>query len=219
MASIPILLVAFVFLCVVLYFEKTENRKGLVPTKGCLSLLFVLAALVQKDPLSPYFGFVVTGLLFCLGGDVFLALPQRKAFMLGLISFLVGHVFYGIGFFSVAGFSGWTGVGLVLTGAISCLVYSWLRSHLGKMKGPVIGYMVVITVMVCAASSVIGVADLSLSGRVMAFAGAVAFYFSDVFVARDRFMKKEFVNRLVGLPMYYAGQFLIAFSLGFLRAA
>jgi len=217
MASIPILLAAFVLLCVVLYFEKTENRKGLVPTKGCLSLLFVLAALVQQDPLIPYFGFVVTGLLFCLGGDVFLALPQRKAFMLGLVSFLVGHVFYVIGFFSVAGFSGWTWVSLVLTGTISTLVYLWLRSHLGKMKGPVIGYMVVITVMVCAASSVMGVAELSLSGRVMAFGGAVAFYFSDVFVARDRFMKKEFVNRLIGLPMYYAGQFLIAFSLGFLR--
>jgi uncharacterized membrane protein YhhN len=85
------------------------------------------------------------------------------------------------------------------------------------MKGPVVGYMVVITVMVCAASSVLGVPDYNLSGRVMAFTGAVAFYFSDVFVARDRFMKKEFLNRLVGLPMYYAGQFLIAFSLGFLR--
>lgn len=86
-----------------------------------------------------------------------------------------------------------------------------------RKKGPVIGYMVVITVMVCAASSLLGAADFSLSGRVMAFAGAVAFYLSDVFVARDRFMKNEFVNRLVGLPMYYAGQFLIAFSLGFLR--
>jgi hypothetical protein len=30
-------------------------------------------------------------------------------------------------------------------------------------------------------------------------------------------MKKEFVNRLVGLPMYCAGQFLIALSLGFLK--
>jgi uncharacterized membrane protein YhhN len=85
------------------------------------------------------------------------------------------------------------------------------------MKGPVVGYMVVITVMVCGASSVLGASDFSLSGRLMAFLGAVAFYFSDVFVARDRFMKKEFVNRLVGLPMYYAGQFLIALSLGFLK--
>lgn len=217
MTSALILFVAFVLLCAVLYFEKTQNRTSLVPAKGCLSLLFILAALVQKDPLSPYVGFVVTGLVFCLGGDVFLALRQRKAFMLGLVSFLVGHVFYVIGFFSVAGFCGWTWVSLVLAGAISSLVYLWLRSHLGKMKGPVIGYMVVITVMVCAASSVLAAADFSLSGRIMVFAGAVAFYFSDVFVARDRFMKNEFVNRLVGLPMYYAGQFLIAFSLGFLR--
>jgi uncharacterized membrane protein YhhN len=217
MTSAVILLPAFVLLCVVLYFEKTENRTGLVPTKGSLSLLFILAALVQKDPLSPYVVFVVTGLVFCLGGDVFLALPQKKAFMLGLVSFLVGHVFYVIGFFSVAEPSGWTWVSLLAAAMISGLVYLWLRSHLGKMKGPVVGYMVVITVMVCAASSVLGVPDFKLSGRVMAFAGAVAFYFSDVFVARDRFMKKEFLNRLVGLPMYYAGQFLIAFSLGFLR--
>ena len=218
MTSSLILLVAFVLLGAVLYFEKTENRKGLVPTKGFLSLLFILAALAQKDPLSPYVAFVVTGLVFCLGGDVFLALPQKKAFMLGLVSFLVGHVFYVIGFFSVAGISGWTWVSLLLTAIISSLIYLWLKSHLGKMRGPVVGYMVVITVMVCAASSILGVPDLNLSGRVMAFSGAVAFYLSDVFVARDRFVKKEFINRLIGLPMYYVGQFLIAFSLGFLKA-
>jgi hypothetical protein len=51
----------------------------------------------------------------------------------------------------------------------------------------------------------------------MAFLGAVSFYFSDVFVARDRFLKKEFLNRLTGLPMYYAGQFFLAFSVGLLR--
>ena len=218
MISTLIVLVAFVLLGAVLYFEKTENRPGLVLTKGSLSVLFILAALVQKDPLNPYFGFVVTGLVFCLAGDVFLALPQQKAFMLGLVSFLLGHVFYVIGFFSVAGLRGWTWGSLFVGAIVSSLVYGWLRSHLGKMKGPVIGYMVVITVMVSAASSVLGAPDFTLCGRVMVFSGAVAFYLSDVFVARDRFMKKEFLNRLVGLPMYYAGQFLIAFSLGFLKA-
>ncbi|HDP24776.1 MAG TPA: lysoplasmalogenase, partial [Deltaproteobacteria bacterium] len=41
-----------------------------------------------------------------------------------------------------------------------------------------------------------------------------SFYISDIFVARNRFVKQEFINRALGLPLYYLGQFLIAFSLG-----
>jgi hypothetical protein len=37
---------------------------------------------------------------------------------------------------------------------------------------------------------------------------------SDIFVARQRFVTKAFVNRSAGLPLYYAGQFMIAFSTG-----
>jgi hypothetical protein len=44
---------------------------------------------------------------------------------------------------------------------------------------------------------------------------AVSFYFSNVFVARDRFLKPEFLNRLIGLPLYYFGQFLLPFQLNF----
>jgi hypothetical protein len=47
---------------------------------------------------------------------------------------------------------------------------------------------------------------------VAAFVGALGFYVSDVFVARQRFLKSEIVNRLIGLPLYYGGQFLLAFS-------
>ena len=43
---------------------------------------------------------------------------------------------------------------------------------------------------------------------------AVAFFLSDLTVARDRFVAREAVNRLVGLPLYYTGQFAIAWSVG-----
>jgi hypothetical protein len=33
-------------------------------------------------------------------------------------------------------------------------------------------------------------------------------------VARNKFIRNEFLNRLVGLPLYYLGQFLLAFSIG-----
>ena len=58
---------------------------------------------------------------------------------------------------------------------------------------------------------------LAASVGMTVFVGAVSFYLSDVFVARDRFLKSEFVNRLIGLPMYYCGQFLLAFSVGLLK--
>jgi uncharacterized membrane protein YhhN len=84
------------------------------------------------------------------------------------------------------------------------------------MHLPVLFYVIVITVMVVGAWSIIGDSQLALTGRVIVFAGAVSFYFSDVFVARDRFLKPEFLNRLIGLPLYYFGQFLLAFSVGLL---
>jgi len=50
----------------------------------------------------------------------------------------------------------------------------------------------------------------------MVFSGASRFYISDLFLARDRFVKKEPANRFIGLPLYYIGQFLLAFSVGLL---
>jgi len=85
------------------------------------------------------------------------------------------------------------------------------------MKVPVILYITIISIMLAAAWSVMGNSCLTRSGRIMIFAGAFSFYFSDMFVARDRFFKKEFVNRLIGLPLYYTGQFLLALSVGFLN--
>ena len=44
-------------------------------------------------------------------------------------------------------------------------------------------------------------------------AGAALFFVSDLAVARDKFVGASFLNRAWGLPAYYAGQLLIAWSL------
>lgn len=90
---------AVFLLAVLLYFEKSGNQKGKLPTKTLLSCLFIFTALVQPHPDPGYFYLLLTGLIFCLGGDVFLALPQDRAFLMGLVSFLLGHVWYVISFF------------------------------------------------------------------------------------------------------------------------
>ncbi len=216
MLNISIIVLAAILLPVLLHFEHKDSSKGLVPIKTGLSLLFVLTALIQPHPILWYYFFILLGLVFCLCGDVFLALPQKKSFLFGLISFLLGHIFYIIGFFYIARKSPWTWVGSVIFLVISGWVYIRLRPNLGSMKVPVLFYVMAITVMISGAWSVLGDFYLSGLGQIMVFVGAVCFYVSDVFVARDRFLKREFTNRLIGLPLYYSGQFLLAFSIGFL---
>ena len=217
MLNIIIIVLAVILLIGLLYFEKNGNQKGKLPTKTILSCLFIFTALVQVHPIPVYFYLMLIGLIFCLGGDVFLALPQERMFLLGLVSFLLGHVLYVVCFFYVADVSQWTMIGCLVGLLVSGLVFGWLRPHLGSMLVPVIAYVIVITVMVIGAWTVLGDIKLSYAGRLLVFVGAVNFYLSDLFVARDRFLRSEFSNRLIGLPMYYCGQFLLAFSVGFLH--
>jgi uncharacterized membrane protein YhhN len=214
-----ILIVVFAagLLAILLYCEKKEVLTAKLTVKSLLSSLFILAAVVQFHAIPPYYRFLLIGMIFCLGGDVFLALPGKKMFLFGLVSFLLGHVFYVAAFFYTAGFNQWTGIGLAISALAGAGVFLWLRPHLGSMKIPVIFYILVITAMVVGAWSMVGAGELKPAGRMAAFGGALGFYVSDIFVARQRFLKAEFVNRLIGLPLYYGGQFMLAFSIGWLK--
>ena len=216
MINALILIVAAVLLIWLLYYEKQNNSKRILPVKTALSCLFILTALVQPHLNSHYTLFVIIGLVFCLGGDVFLALPQKSMFLFGLVSFLIGHVFYVVAFAAVGSVNPMAAVGLLLTIGVSIGVYVWLKPHLGSMKVPVIFYILVISAMLICAWSILGETSLAGNGRLLVFIGALSFYLSDLFVARNRFLKDEFLNRLIGLPLYFGGQFLIAFSVGYL---
>lgn len=209
-----IILAGVVLLCGLLLFEKSSNCKGLLPTKTALSGLFVLCAVLQPRPDPTYFLMLAIALVCCLAGDVLLALPGDKSFLMGLVAFLAGHIGYVAAFLHLAEPSPWGWVGAVVTAGTSGSIYVWLRPHLGKLHIPVAFYIVVITGMLSAAWLVLGSSRVAPGGQAMICTGAVFFYSSDLFVARDRFLENLFVNRLLGLPLYYTAQFMIAFSVG-----
>ncbi|MCD6487554.1 MAG: lysoplasmalogenase [Syntrophobacterales bacterium] len=217
MITITIIVMAALLLVLLLYHIKRDNQYSVLLIKTALSSLFVIAALIQPHLIRGYCNFLLAGLIFCLLGDIFLALSQKGMFPAGLAVFLTGHLLYAFGFFRVTEISEWTGTGSLVIAAVGGLVYFRLRAYLGRMKIPVIFYMIVISVMLAGAWAVFGNCGLARSGRIMIFTGAFLFYLSDLFVARNRFVKKEFSNRLTGLPLYYTGQFLLAFSAGFLE--
>ena len=211
-----IIIGALALLAGLLISEKTESTRGTLLTKPSLSVLFVIVALTGPSSNPTYSGFVLAGLMFCVAGDVLLIFPAKKLFLAGLISFLMGHILYSIAFFMMASMEILTWIATAFFLLISGAVFVWLRTHLGKMLVPVIAYMVIITIMVVGATSLANNQQLGLTGRGLVLCGTILFYFSDLFVARHRFVKKQYINRLVGLPLYYAGQFMIAYSLCFI---
>jgi len=219
MTGINVFIIIFgaILLCGLLYYEKNRDRKPLLIVKSILSLLFVIIALLQSPSVPTYYHYLLVGLIFCLIGDVCLALPQEKAFRVGLVAFLVGHLFYIFSFSSLIQISHWISSGLFIFWGISAFIFFWLRPHLRSMLIPVLIYIFVITIMASGAWAVFWKSSFQISGRALILAGSLCFYFSDVFVARDKFIKEKYQNRLLGLPLYYAGQFLLAFSTGLLE--
>jgi uncharacterized membrane protein YhhN len=217
MLNVLIIILGILLLIGLLYFEKKKDRKPLIVTKSILSLLFVITALLQPHSVTAYYHYLLVGLIFCLIGDVCLALPQEKAFKAGLVAFLIGHVFYIFSFSSLIPIFNWFSPLLFIIFGISAFIFFWLRPHLKSMLIPVLIYIVVITLMVSGAWAVFWKSSSQLSGRILILVGSLCFYFSDVFVARDKFIKEEYRNRLFGLPLYYTGQFMLAFSIGLLK--
>ena len=217
MLSLLIVLLALILLCGLLYYEKRENQTGRLLTKTPLSALFVIAALIQPHPQASFFYFMLIGLICCMAGDICLVFPQKVLFLAGLVAFLVGHIWYTVAFIHTAAIHQLAWIGFLVVLLASGWIYFWLKPHLGSLKRPVLLYIIFISLMVGGAWILLGDGGLSLSGRLMVFSGAVLFYFSDLFVARQRFVQKAYRNRLFGLPIYYAGQFLLAFSIGILE--
>jgi uncharacterized membrane protein YhhN len=217
MINIYIITLGIILLLGLLYYEKKKDRAPLLIVKSILSLLFVVTALLQPHSVPAYYHYLLVGLIFCLIGDVCLALPQEKAFMVGLVAFLIGHIFYIFSFSSLTQIYHWISAGFFIIFGMSALIFLWLRPHLKSMLIPVLLYILVITVMASGAWAVFWKSSFQTYGRALILTGSFCFYFSDVFVARDKFIKEEYRNRLFGLPLYYGGQFFLAFSVGLLK--
>ncbi len=209
-----IFIIAPLLLVALLISEKRGRTPLKIAFKFLLSSLFIFLALIQAAQDPHYAVAVLSGLALCLVGDVCLAVPGQSAFRIGLVAFLLGHVGYIAAFVIVArpGTAMW--ITALLAIPVSTFVYARLLPYLGGMRRPVMGYVVVITLMVITAGALCGAAHLSAAGRLLVLNGALAFYISDLFVARQRFVHQTFYNRLIGLPLYYLGQFQIAYSIG-----
>lgn len=151
---------------------------------------------------------LLAGLVLGWIGDACLLSRRSGAFLAGLGAFLLAHAGYAIAFVAAAVAPGALAVALPLAAGVGVVVLRWLMPHVPEgFKGPVLAYVVVILAMCVAAA-----AHTFASGPARVLAGALLFAASDVAVARERFVAPSPLNRRWGLPTYYAGQLLLAWS-------
>lgn len=178
--------------------------------KPLMMVGIILIALLADDPVSPsYHVLILLGLLASLAGDVCLMFEDDRWFLVGLVSFLIGHIFY-IAAFTIEGDASapfWYIVPFAIYGV---LILRWLWPNLGEMKGPVMMYVFVILIMAWQAAN--RWIELKETTTLLAMTGAYLFVLSDSVLAIERFRGTWRTARILVLGAYFTAQWLIALS-------
>ena len=189
--------------------EYQGARSRVYLLKPLTTTFILLIALTEGDPVSlAYKWIIIIGLLFSLGGDIFLMLPEDH-FLAGLISFLLAHLAY------ILAFTGdvrnvmipWLGLPFL---GYALAFYVYLAPSLDKRRIPVMAYAVIISVMGWAAWG--RWLTLGEASNLVAATGALSFIISDSLLAYQRFVKSAAWGQLAILSTYYLAQLLIAWS-------
>ena len=192
-----------------LLFEAKGLTQLTVKSKLLASLAFVGFAWEQGAKDSLYGQLMLGGLVLSLAGDVLLALKGKSHwFLLGIAAFLLAHLVYAGAFITVG--TDPAKLSLVVPAVLLFLLLTglWLRAHLqGIFQVAVPAYLLAIGLML-----VLAWANQSSLAQVWIIGGASLFAVSDLFVARQRFIQAELRNRVIGLPIYYVAQLLLAYS-------
>jgi uncharacterized membrane protein YhhN len=208
--------------CVVVLLdrERRGDRFGQAILKLMASTSFVGCALAAGATNSAFGQWVLAGLVFSWVGDACLLSRERTPFLTGLVSFLLAHLSYGGAFLALGVSRGSVLMAVVALVVVGSAVAIWLLPRVESgMRVPVLTYLVAISLMVALGY---GAMSAALARGVPAPISALlliaplAFYLSDLAVARDRFVSPGLVNRICGLPLYYAAQILFAVSIDLL---
>lgn len=219
-----LLIAAIIFAALEWFFEFKKNLWGIYLTKPTVMLLLIafvwfyanVPVLMLGLNTSAIIWFIF-GLIFCLGGDIFLMLPERF-FLPGLISFLLGHIFYIAGFGMPIPPEG-SEIAALIIAIILILVSGWVYVKLAggmqamgknRMRIPVLIYTIVIALMLFLALLTLFNKEWTLLPSVLVSVGASLFFISDIMNAWARFVASIPNHRLWIMSTYHLAQIGIA---------
>ena len=194
------------FLAITLDYQGLFNYyKYAKPITTILILAFPILFWNKKN--AKYNYLIISALIFCLIGDIFLL--WEDGFLFGLASFLIAHLIFSSAFVSIQGFNKkpWLLILLLLIGA-SYLIF--LRPHLGDFFLPVLIYVLVILFMNWQAIG-LSIKKHEKAYTWIAWAAAI-FAFSDATIAYNKFVNSFSFSGIVVLSTYWLAISIFAYS-------
>lgn len=179
-----------------------------------LTLVVLIAATATADlpVIKPW---VLAALAFGLAGDIGLMLSDKHAekpdlpFMLGLGSFLIGHVCY-LAAFARYGIRGDSVIaGALIVGGVAVTALPKVLGGARKTGGQELMAVVALYAAALAAMAVLAVGTGSLATA----AGGLLFLASDLFIAFERFVSPVKRGSLLVISTYHLAQVLIVVGL------
>ena len=207
--SISFGLIALLYL-VIEILNISEARVVIKP----LICVILMGYLVSKTRLYGNFSkLIFTGLFFSLAGDIALLFDSGgNFFMIGLVAFLIAHIFYSIAFFRDYKYDPQASkkyghIMLFVMATFTIAFYAWLRPYLGEMKIPVMAYMVFISIMAILAGY--RYQRINLLSFQLILTGAIFFIVSDALLAINKFVESFLYSGVFIMATYMIAQFLI----------
>jgi len=192
------------------------NEEWLISITKPLLMVFLAAYFYYSVQRNSFTKWIMLAIIFSFGGDVALMFQQVAPiyFILGLASFLIGHLFYTYGMVKYPYFKNgilmkkpWLSIPFLVYGG--ALVY-YLWGDLGAMRIPVVIYSIVIMLMGLSALNMIGRVSKVSSSWILC--GAILFILSDSIIALNKFKAEDLelpMPSLLIMLTYITGQFLI----------
>ncbi|WP_433595763.1 lysoplasmalogenase [Lysinibacillus xylanilyticus] len=166
-------------------------------------LIIILAVTTKNLGIKKYQLLIVIGLVFCMIGDYTL-----QWFLIGLTSFLIGHIFYIFAFSSTneRQVPTWAKIVLLVYGASMAV---WIAGTVFSSGEIVLGIAVIAYISVILTMGWTAIR----TGSTFATIGALLFISSDSYLAINKFvMPLPFSHEFIMLT-YYGAQILIALSI------
>lgn len=207
-----LILASAIFACCHIYFDWQQNTLACYAFKPLtvICMIVYLGIGTFSDPIinQQYALIILAGLIFSLAGDCFLMLKPQK-FIAGLISFLIAHIVYCIGFYQLI--DGPLNIGALWIMLIPILgYYGFLYNGLGKLKIPVAIYVGAILTMTYLSFNVYQQHNTVIA--LLGFVGALFFMLSDSLLALNKFKLPFKLAQPAILSTYYLAQWLIVSS-------